>query len=331
MLRRSLRWVRARRRRTAAALVLTALFSLNLLAYRHAYAMTHYSPAGERPTLPEDLTGWRKVRTLLGGVSYPRPVNAVSPCQLGPGCTTHRFPSSDGIELEAWHLPPAGPDRGTVVLFHGYTSCKSRLVPEALAFRAMGFGVLLVDFRGSGGSTGDSTTIGMAEADDVAAAYDYAKAHWPGPVVLYGRSMGSVAILRAVSVHGIEPSAVVIECPFDTLAHAVDNRFAATRLPSVPLAQLMVFWGGLEHGFNAFSHDARVYARAVRCPALQLHGECDVRVTLEQARAVYANLEGPRQFELFPDTGHEACSSHDPARWRRVVGRFLDGAVPGRT
>jgi alpha-beta hydrolase superfamily lysophospholipase len=324
MLRRSLAWARARRWRAAGLLLLAAAVGVNALAYRHARAMTHFGPAGERTPLPEDLTGWRKVQVLVNGVTCPRPANTVAVEQLGPDATAHHFPSTCGIELEAWHLPPAGPSRGTVILFPGYTACKSRLLPEAQAFRAMGFAALLVDFRGCGGSTGDDTTVGLAEADDVASAFRYARAHWPGPLVLYGRSMGSVAILRAARVHGIEPSAVVMECPFDTLAHTVANRFAAMHLPSLPLSQLLVFWGGWQHGYNAFGHDARDYAKAVHCPTLQLHGELDGRVTVAQARAVYENLAGPRQFELFEGTGHEACSSHDPERWRRVVTRFME-------
>jgi hypothetical protein len=65
--------------------------------------------------------------------------------------------------------------------------------------------------------------------------------------------MGSAAILRAVALRGISPAALVLECPFDRLLSSVENRFAIMGLPPVPVARLLVFWGGIQHGFKRLS------------------------------------------------------------------------------
>src|SRR5262249_34322337 len=144
----------------------------------------------------------RKLRVLLHGVTCRRPEADATPAAVGLPCEVVTLPGPAG-ELEAWCVPHPSP-RGVVVLFHGYNSCKGTLLPEAKAFHKMQYACLLVDFRGSGGSAGDRTTIGYAEAEEVASAARYAGARWAGlPLVLYGRSMGSAASLRALGVLGV--------------------------------------------------------------------------------------------------------------------------------
>src|SRR5262249_1798820 len=97
----------------------------------------------------------------------------------------------------------------------------------------LGYSTFLVDFRGSGGSGGNVTTIGVSEAEDVASAWEYARKLTPGqPVVLFGQSMGAAAVLRALSLRTAEPAAVVLECPFDRLLSTVENRFTSMGLPA---------------------------------------------------------------------------------------------------
>ena len=72
--------------------------------------------------------------------------------------------------------------------------------------------VMLVDFRGCGGSQGDRTTIGWNEAKDVSATLLWVKATLgESAPVLFGHSMGAVAILRAVAVEGVQPRAVIAD------------------------------------------------------------------------------------------------------------------------
>ena len=60
--------------------------------------------------------------------------------------------------------------------------------------------------------------------------------------------MGAVACLRAVHALGVQPDAMILECPFDRLLTTVRHRFDAVRVPSWPLAELLVFWGGQQSG-----------------------------------------------------------------------------------
>jgi alpha-beta hydrolase superfamily lysophospholipase len=324
MIRKSLRWVGSHRKTSVGLALLGCFVLLNVVAYLHAHAMTHYVPAGVKTAAPESLSALEKVKVLLTGVTVPRPSdNGADPKAVGLPYEVHRIQGPGEVVLAAWYVPHAQA-RGLVLLFHGHASSKACLLSEGKVLHDLGYALFLVDFQGSGGSSGNKSTIGMREADDVALAVAYAKERWgEQPLILYGRSMGSVAILRAAAVLGLRPQAVILECPFDGLVSTVANRLRTMGLPSWPFAELLVFWGGVQHGFNGFTHNPVEYARHVPCPTLLLHGDRDARVTLPQAEAVFRSLPEPRQFVRFAGVGHESYLALHPQTWHEEVSGFL--------
>jgi alpha-beta hydrolase superfamily lysophospholipase len=314
------------RKSVAAAIVLFAFLCLNVVAYLHARAMTRFVASGARTGSPESLSRLQKVAVLVAGVTVPKPVNTVSPDDIGLEFEVHRFASDCG-EIEAWYIPREQ-SRGTVLMFHGYASCKSVILHEAKLFHEMGYATVLVDFRACGGSAGSDTSIGVYEADDVAAAYEYVRTRWRDePVILFGQSMGGAAVLRAVAIHDLEPAALVLECPFDRLIGTVKNRFSVMGLPSFPFAQLLVFWGGVQQGFDGFGHNPMDYSLEVTVPTLLLYGGRDTMVQPAEARRVFDNLAGAKQIELFSERGHESYVAREADRWSDVVTNFLTSHV----
>jgi dipeptidyl aminopeptidase/acylaminoacyl peptidase len=314
--------------RWAIKLLLAALssaaVSVNLVAFMQARAMTHFSDGGARTAGPEQLSAFDKITVLLSGVNIPRPRNGQTPAEWAPAFETHRFQNPDGAKLEAWYVAGVGDDP-MVALFHGYAASKSALLSAARVFHDLGYSVLLVDFYGSGGSTGSGTTIGVKEADDVASTLAYARRTWKAPkVILYGISMGGAALLRAIAVNGAQPDAIIVEASFDRLRHTSQNRFRIMGVPIALLADLLLFWGSVQYGFNFFSHNPVDYARAVKCPALILHGENDQRATLEQARAVGAAMGWLGRLVPFAGVRHMPIVEAQPDEWRNAVQQFLE-------
>lgn len=160
------RSVTVRRRPVTIAALALAVAVPNLLAYFHARAMTTFATGGMRTDAPENLTLWNKARILATGVRLPRPANQHTPQELGLDFTTSTVRGAGGPALEIWRIPGIWHISGDrtwplVVMFHGYGSCKSDLLPEAMAFRDLGCETILVDFRGSGGSEGNETSLGV--------------------------------------------------------------------------------------------------------------------------------------------------------------------------
>jgi alpha-beta hydrolase superfamily lysophospholipase len=308
-------WVEMHPALTTGVCLLALFLVLNVLAFRHAHAMTHFAPAPG----PDDILLLEGV-----GVGPDRGPPGVGDTPAWPGLDSevHRFAGA-ADELEAWYVPHPSA-RGLVLMFHGYKTGKAVLLPEARAFHELGYSCFLVDFPGSGGSPGRATTIGYREADEVARSAAYAAERWGGlPLVLYGQSMGSAAVLRALAVHGVRADAAVLECPFDRLLRAVGARIRELGVPAFPYAHLLVFWGGKQLAFNGFLHNPVEYARRVRCPVLLLHGRSDPLVTCEHVEAIYRNLGGQKQLHSFPGVGHESSVARRPQEWKEQVGPFL--------
>ena len=304
------------------------LAAANLVAFAHARAFTRFAPAGRRTPSPEKLSFGQKVQVLAMGVDVPRPLNKRTPASLGLPYERHVFKGSRGTALEAWVIP-VGTPRGTVVLFHGHAASKDSQLREAAAFRAMGFRTMLVDFYGSGGSAGNETSIGYHEATDVAAAYRYAR-ELPGrgPVVLYGASMGAAAVLKAVADHRLDPDGLILECPFDSLLETTRHRFALIGVPSFPMAELLVFWGGVDQGFDGLGFRPAASAAAVGRPTLLMAGDLDPFVTPDETRAIHSALRGPRRLVFFEGIGHDVGLHRRAREWKTAVGEFLDERVP---
>jgi dipeptidyl aminopeptidase/acylaminoacyl peptidase len=332
------RWAPGRRRWLPRGLALggaAGLVLANALAYRQARAMLRFAARGPRTPAPEALTAAGRLGAVLRGVTVPRPANRRSPAAVGLAFETRAVPVEPGLALEAWVIPPGvrgGSDRaGVALLFHGYADCKDGLLEAAQAFCGLGYVAVLVDFRGSGGSGGDRTTLGYAEARDVAATGRWALTELgEAAPVLYGVSMGAAAVLRAVAFGSVRPRAVVLEAPFDRLLTAVRRRVRAMRLPASPAAELLLLWGSVQAGFNGFAHNPAEYAARAACPALLVCGQADPRVTPADARAVYDRLPGPKRLVVVPGVGHSVAGTVPPPHWRGLVRDFLEstGSAP---
>lgn len=285
--------------------------------------MVRVAPAGERTAKPEQLSKLQKFLVLLKGVNLPRRLNDKTPADVGLHFTTFRIPGSQGC-LEAWHIS-SNKSNKIAILFHGYARNKASLLAEAKLFHTMGISCLILDFPGSGGSEGGLVTLGRKEAIDVMQAVTFAKVHWPHKQqILFGHSMGAVAILRAVRDYQMQASALILESPFTTLLETVGARFKAMGVPPYPLAHLLLFWGSLRIGFNGFAHRPILDAQRVDSPVLQIHGKWDRRVPLHRARQMFEQFPNEKCFVEFPNAEHESLAAKDPQRWSQAVADFLD-------
>lgn len=212
--------------------------------------------------------------------------------------------------------------KGTVILFHGYAGEKSSLLTRAKEFRKLGYNTVLVDFMGSGGSSGDGTSIGYTEAVQVRDCFEYISKQ-SKHVILFGTSMGAAAILKAMDDYILPVASLILECPFGSLYKTVCARFELMHVPAVPMAALLCFWGGVQNGYWAFSHNPSTYAKSVSCPVLLLFGEDDDRVTREETDLIFANLKGRKHLKVYTGIGHAIFTKSNEKLWVKDVASFL--------
>lgn len=298
--------------------VIFAVFLLlNAIAFFHAWKFTHFSNDKGAKTKSGNLPAIAKLKVLAVGVSNPRPVNTTM-----PGSSFETIVLQSTKRIESW-LIRHDSAKGTVILFHGYKGEKSSMLDKADQFLAAGYNTMLVDFMGAGGSEGNQTTVGYREAEQVKSCYEYVRALGEKKIFLFGTSMGAAAILKSINDDRLTPSGIIIECPFSTLYQTTCARFRTLGVPSFPMADLLVFWGGVQNGFWGFSHRPVEYAKSVNCPALMFYGEKDEKVSREETNAIFNNLRGEKILVTFPEAGHENYFNKYKPVWSAAVREFL--------
>jgi len=312
-------------KRTAYFLLLFFVL-LNILVAVQAYHATHYynSTATIMPKKHlTEMSGSEKLKAILFGVKVPKKKVVDS---LGVPHQTITLQTEDGLKLAAWY---AGRDndtivkKGTVVMFHGHGDCRSADIKEAEAFFAMGYRLLMVDFRAHGESDGNTCTIGYRETRDVKAAYDYAVNKGEKNIVLWGVSLGASTIIKAVHDYDIKPTKLILEMPFGTLFDAVKGFTRINHVPEEPAAVMLTFWGGLEQGFWAFGMQPEEYAKDIRCPVLLERGENDIRVTEQETQEIFKHISTQKTLVEYANCGHESLYKKDSVKWTETVTRFL--------
>jgi uncharacterized protein len=303
-------------------LVLLIFILLNIITAFHAYKFTHFYDATEAAagTL-QKKSGLAIASDILFGIKAYKQHNMVLADSV---CQTVYLTTKDHVKLEAWYIKHGNTARGTVILFHGHGSKKSSVLEEAYAFKKMGFNTLLVDFTAHGSSGGNTCTIGYNEAEDVKLAYDFIQQSGEKNIVLWGISMGAATISKAIADYPLQPAKIILEMPFASILQAAEGRIKMMGLPGQPLATLITFWGGVEHGFWAFSMKPAAFVQAIKCPVLLQWGRNDARVQQSETDLIYANIATPKKLVIYENSGHESLCENEHDKWVKEVGEFLE-------
>ena len=300
-------------------LIIALLFFIlliNAIAIMHAYKFTHYDENKVSSGGKTKLTLSDKIKGSLFGVSIAKPKNITT-----PSVSFKEVIIKSDDYIHCWLIK--GSSLKSIILFHGYAEDKSLMLERAELFIEQDYNVLLVDTMGTGSSKGNSVTIGYKEANNVKAAYSYMHDTIGESVSLYGVSMGSVAIMKAISDFKLPAAQLILECPFGSMLDAVKSRCSSLGLPVFPMALLLVYWGGRLNGFNSFTHNPTEYAKNISIDTLLLRGERDFRVSRKEIKDIYDNLRGKKRLKTYHNSAHESFLNNDGAMWKRDILDFI--------
>ena len=304
-------------------IILGAFLLLNIVSYLHAYKFTHFVEAVTRTKSPEALSRYEKFLTLFTGVSLPKPINTHTPNDYHYSYTIVKILSAQHLETVVWEINASDAQR-LLILFHGYSSNKGELLPIANFFLQQQTNVVLVDFPGHGDSPYHWTTLGDREADVVNAVYTYYQQRSPHKPILWGTSLGASAILVAIHRYQIAPKGVILEMPYGSLYHTTKQRFRLMGFPvTFPFAELLVFWGSIQCGYNAFTFNPLEYAQDVTVPIMLLGGEDDQRVPSATLHELYKRIGSHKKtFYVFHNIGHQSLFHANPEKYQQNILTF---------
>jgi fermentation-respiration switch protein FrsA (DUF1100 family) len=203
-----------------------------------------------------------------------------------PGVREITVTTADGISLLAWYMPPAAVDAKVVLYLHGNAGHIGHRAYRLEPMRRLGWGVLLLEYRGYGGNPGSPSETGLVA--DARAGWDMLRTMGfpPSRILLWGESLGSGVAVRLAVERDV--AAVLLEAPYTSITDMARKQFWF-----VPVRWLL---------FDRF--DTLGAIGGVRAPVLVMHGARDRIIPVAMGRAVHAAAPEPKQLWIAPDAGH---------------------------
>jgi fermentation-respiration switch protein FrsA (DUF1100 family) len=245
-------------------------------------------------------------------VWFPGPPPIQTPAMDGIEFDDLRLVASDGVAIHGWRLRCPGEARGAIVLCHGNAGNIAMRIPLSTAFLAMGYDVVLFDYRGYGGSEGEPSEEGTYR--DAEAAWDWTKAAgFEGRrIVACGESLGGAVAIELARRR--EVGALIVEDTFSSLAD-----MGAKIYPWLPVRWVL-----------RIKYDSIAKIGQLNVPVLVIHSRADDLVPFEQGERLFQAVSGPKEF-LETGGAHSAGGFTNKVEWRARVQRFLESALPPRS
>ena len=198
--------------------------------------------------------------------------------------------STDGLKLLSWYAI-GDPQQPIVVYLHGNAGNIGTRGHKVRPFLNMGFGVLLVGYRGYGSNPGKPTEEGLYADARAALSIIDKKCFKERPIILYGESLGTaVATFMAseLASAGKPAAALILEAPFTSVTSVAKYHY-----PFVPVKWLLK---------DHFDQASRI--TNISTPILIFHGEKDKTVPINLGKVLFDKALEPKYSKWFENAGH---------------------------
>jgi pimeloyl-ACP methyl ester carboxylesterase len=262
--------------------------------------------------------------------NVPGTATSDTPAEVGLPYESVELTSPEGVRVAAWYVPSS--NGAAVVLLHGAGSTRSDVLRQAAVLSRNGFGVLLVDARGHGESSGRAMDFGWHGDDDIAAATAYLAERDDVDdrrIGLVGLSMGGE---EAIGASATNPLVRAVVAEGATARSANDETWLSDEYGIRGALQEQV--EKVQDLVTDLLTDASVPVSSR--DAVETSG--DVRYLLIAAGTVAEEVSAARHVAeadpdrvtvwVIPDAGHTAGLGVAPDEWERRVVTFLQESLP---
>lgn len=177
------------------------------------------------------------------------------------------------------------------------------------------FGVLMMDYRGYGKSTGTSTEEGIYEDVDVCMQWLKSMGLSDDRLIVYGFSLGGAPSTKlTANPRAMQPSKIILEAAFASFD------FVAQQITKVSMAGS--FYGNLEIN-NAEE------IKLVEEPLMMIHGIDDVFTSIENGDLIAENYQGTHLVKRrVPEAGHSTVPNTMGLEiYMDLMADFITGAI----
>jgi len=221
-------------------------------------------------------------------IYFPDTAPPPAPAALGlRGVERVALRTADGLSILGWRV--AGSPGAPVVLYlHGNGGSLLHRAERVVRFQRLGWGALLVQWRGYGGNPGTPGEAGLAADARAGLKALQDEGVDAARIVIWGESLGTGPAVRLAAEQPGAAAAMVLESPFTSLL-----ALARLHYPVLPSGLL------LRDRYDSLSRIG-----AVRVPVLILQGARDTLVPPAMGRELAAAATAPVELWEAPAAGH---------------------------
>lgn len=221
----------------------------------------------------------------------------------------------DGGAVLACHRSAPHSNARTFLHFHGNGEVVADYIPDYVeAVNAMGLNVVLAEYRGYGGSTGEVAMASMlADVEAIAGAVGVPDE----TLVVYGRSVGSIYAIELAHRHP-RIAGLIIESGIADVHERLILRVRPSEL-GVSADELRAAVA------ESFDHEAKL--RGYGGPLLVIHCEDDELVDITHARRNFSwASSADKELLVFESGGHNALMARNWPAYVAAIERFVANA-----
>ncbi|WP_367606145.1 alpha/beta hydrolase [Legionella sp. W05-934-2] len=191
--------------------------------------------------------------------------------------------TQDNLTLNAWYHP-AKANYPTIVHFHGNAGNIGVRLYLAQQLNRLGYGMLLVDYRGYGGNPGSPSEKGLYLDGEAAMAFLASKQIPQIKQVIFGESLGTGIAIEMAKRHTV--CSLILQSPFLSLPAIARYHYPWLVIPPR----------------DKFDSASKI--STVATPLLVIHGNKDTIVPFEQGKSLFDKAQGPKQLVSYPFGTH---------------------------
>lgn len=231
------------------------------------------------------------------------------------------IPAVDNGFLEVWRIEPDRPSKGIVVLAHGWSRNRDRMVNRAKMFGQWGYTTIIHSARDHGNSSKCRLMNGIRFGEDIEAVLNWINE----PVILYGHSAGAAGAVIAASRRPGLVKLMYLEGSYAEVKPALINLYKSfNRYFGLIFGPGIVFWMDKFLYRNKLEPlSPKALAPEIDVPVLLIHGEKDMTFPVEFAQNLAVSFPNNRtQVWVAKGAGH-SDSSTKPG-YKDEIRKFLN-------
>jgi len=224
--------------------------------------------------------------------------------------------TSDNVRIAAWYIK--GDSTRAVVLTNGIRGNRSGLIGRAKLYAAAGFGVLLIDLRGTGESEAQPISYGWHERHDIHAAANFLRKKDYTHIGAHGLSLGAAATVYSLQEQP-DYAFVVLESCYGSVRDALNNRLKMKKIPRFTTIFMQKFseW---HLGVSMQQLSPADHIKSAQMPVLIMAGDSEQRVKKSETEALYANCgSSEKSLHYIKGAKHVDLLNHSPETYREII------------